>query len=227
MNASIRSQLALSVATPVDKPYLSLISTALIFLLPGKRKSLVLSRSLIVISKLLIWIAGTPIIYAGSELGWAPSGDIPLQNVLPIGNHRSLGNYYGFLPMPWDIRGAGFSGNKSITASFQEYLRTLHVNETVEVSGCSYASSPMILLTHFSALINLCRFVPSGSNGSWSWWKHLHSDKISYRPSGENTKSSMGWSRCRVTNTSRKLIIYSSSSSWAYDEALKFIWFLL
>lgn len=110
MNASQFNPLALTVASPSDKPYSSLFSTASVFLLPG-----------------------TPLVYASSELGWSPESVLPPEALYPFGEKPVIGDVASHLCMPWDSRGVNFSDSDDVGELFQKYITDLGVTETVEV----------------------------------------------------------------------------------------------
>ncbi|VDK34381.1 unnamed protein product [Taenia asiatica] len=101
-NSSLRNQLALVLASPSDRPYTSMFSTAWIFLLPG-----------------------TPVIYAGTEVG------CNLYNYTDFpGTNYSLESFN--IPMPWDHTGVGFSTSEKAISSYRFLFTKYEMSDTVE-----------------------------------------------------------------------------------------------
>ncbi|VDM35237.1 unnamed protein product [Hydatigera taeniaeformis] len=140
---TLRSQLALVTASPSDKPYTSVYSTASMFLLPG-----------------------TPVIYAGTEIGWTPSSVMPPSMLYPFGQLPVVDSVSSHLPMPWDSHGGGFSDSVNVSKAYSAYTAGLKVVETVEVIYCI---------------------------GSWSWCEYVQSDCLLGATSQGVSKPPMGF----------------------------------
>ncbi|KAM3171327.1 hypothetical protein ACTXT7_016830 [Hymenolepis weldensis] len=143
MNASSFNPLALTVASPSDKPYFNLFSTASVFLLPG-----------------------TPLVYAGSELGWSPENELPPEALYPFGEKPVIGDVASHLCMPWDSRGVNFSDSDDVGQLFQKYITDLKVTETVETAMAAGRGSSIFGLTQ--SLIKLRKNTPSLQWGSFN-----------------------------------------------------------
>ncbi|KAM7543125.1 hypothetical protein Aperf_G00000016221 [Anoplocephala perfoliata] len=143
VNASLYSQLALSIASPSDKPYSSLFSTASVFLLPG-----------------------TPLIYAGSELGWSPLSKMPPVSLYPFGESPVVDDMSSHLPMPWDSHGIGFSVSETAAPLYLEYITDLQINETVETAMAAGRGWSIFDLT--KSLVQLRKDTPSLLWGSFN-----------------------------------------------------------
>lgn len=76
---------------------------------------------------------GTPIIYAGSELGWAPDSVASPPQLYPFGDNRVFLKGSN-LPMPWDLLGNGFSTHNDTASLYTKYLKDGNVTETVQVA---------------------------------------------------------------------------------------------
>ncbi|KAL5969675.1 Neutral and basic amino acid transport protein rBAT [Taenia solium] len=102
-NSSLRNQLALVLASPSDRPYISMFSVAWIFC----------SR------------IGTPVIYAGTEVGCYlyNSTDFP-------GTNYSLESFN--IPMPWDYTGVGFSTSEKAISNYRFLFTKYELSDTVE-----------------------------------------------------------------------------------------------
>ncbi|KAL5107367.1 Neutral and basic amino acid transport protein rBAT [Taenia crassiceps] len=135
-DASVRSQLALVVASPSDRPYKSVYSTASVFLLPG-----------------------TPVIYAGTEIGWSLPGVPPPLLLYPFGEVSVMDDLRSHLPMPWDSRGEGFSKSPKVLKAYEAYCASLGAMETVETSLAAGRGASMFSLT--TSLVQLHKEYPS------------------------------------------------------------------
>nr|CDS19620.1 alpha glucosidase [Echinococcus granulosus] len=135
-NASARSKMALVVASPSDKPYTSVYSTASTFLLQG-----------------------TPVIYAGSELGWSPLSTLPPPMLYPFGERPIVDDVSSHLPMPWDSHGVGFSDSEKVGTAYAAYFAGLGVVETVESALAAGRGASMFSLT--TSLVQLHDEYPS------------------------------------------------------------------
>lgn len=82
-------------------------------------------------------LVGTPVIYAGSELGWSPLSSLPPQLLYPFGELPIVDDVSSHLPMPWDSHGVGFSDSVKVGKVYGAYTAGLGVEETVEVSVSS------------------------------------------------------------------------------------------
>ena len=78
--------------------------------------------------------AGSPLVYAGSELGWTVGSGMPPSILYPFGEEPAVGDVSSHLPMPWDSTGFEFSNDTKIRQAYSEYIKQLAVSETVEVS---------------------------------------------------------------------------------------------
>ncbi|VDL38474.1 unnamed protein product [Hymenolepis diminuta] len=152
MNASQFNPLALTVASPSDKPYSSLFSTASVFLLPG-----------------------TPLVYAGSELGWSPENGLPPEALYPFGEKPVIGNVASHLCMPWDSRGVNFSDSDNVGDLFEKYITDLNITETVETAMAAGRGSSIFGLTQ--SLIKLRKNTPSLQWGNFNLATDLTSSK--------------------------------------------------
>ncbi|VDM23934.1 unnamed protein product [Hydatigera taeniaeformis] len=133
---TLRSQLALVTASPSDKPYTSVYSTASMFLLPG-----------------------TPVIYAGTEIGWTPSSVMPPSMLYPFGQLPVVDSVSSHLPMPWDSHGGGFSDSVNVSKAYSAYTAGLKVVETVETALAAGRGASMFSLT--ASLVQLHKEYPS------------------------------------------------------------------
>lgn len=135
-DVTLRSQLALVTASPSDKPYTSVYSTASMFLLPG-----------------------TPVIYAGTEIGWTPSSVMPPSMLYPFGQLPVVDSVSSHLPMPWDSHGGGFSDSVNVSKAYSAYTAGLKVVETVETALAAGRGASMFSLT--ASLVQLHKEYPS------------------------------------------------------------------
>ncbi|EUB64133.1 Neutral and basic amino acid transport protein rBAT [Echinococcus granulosus] len=172
-NASARSKMALVVASPSDKPYTSVYSTASTFLLQGELcDEWALLPFVDVRAHILAWIllnafviglsavvVGTPVIYAGSELGWSPLSTLPPPMLYPFGERPIVDDVSSHLPMPWDSHGVGFSDSEKVGTAYAAYFAGLGVVETVESALAAGRGASMFSLT--TSLVQLHDEYPS------------------------------------------------------------------
>uniref|UniRef100_A0A5K3EI40 Aamy domain-containing protein n=1 Tax=Mesocestoides corti TaxID=53468 RepID=A0A5K3EI40_MESCO len=142
VNSSLAGQLALTIASPSDRPYADIFSTASVFLLPG-----------------------TPLVYAGTEIGWNPISDVP-SGLYPFGERPIVDDVASKLPMPWDSHGAGFSKSEKVSGLYQNYTEKLNVTETVETSMAAGRGPSIFNLS--TTLIRLYKEEPSLLWGGFS-----------------------------------------------------------
>ncbi|VDO08448.1 unnamed protein product [Rodentolepis nana] len=148
MNASQLDRLGLMVASPNDKPYSDIFSAASVLLLPG-----------------------TPLVYAGIELGWSPEGGLPPNELYPFGENPPVGSVTSHLPMPWDSRGTNFSDYEGVGKIFSKYINDFSITETVETAMAAGRGSSVFGLTQ--SLIKLRKSTPSLQWGSFNLTKDL------------------------------------------------------